>query len=93
MVIVESYYLYPEKTVYDALQRIETRLENKEDIPFYNYGRLVVSLIKLKTVIAFDYAVCKQRMIENIEMVFVKGDHKWYLDPTSYENPVFTDNK
>ena len=35
----------------------------------------------------------QDRMIENIEMVFVKGDHKWYLDPTSYENPVFTDNK
>lgn len=66
LLIVANYHVYSEKTVYDALQRIETRLENKEDIPFYNYGRLVVSLIKLKTVIAFDYAVCKQRMIENI---------------------------
>lgn len=66
LVIVESYYLYPEKTVYDALQRIESRLEDKEDIPFYNYGRLVVSLIKLNTILEFDYAICKQRMIENI---------------------------
>ncbi len=33
------------------------------------------------------------RKIENVEMVFVKGDHEWYFDPTSYSNPVFTDNK
>ena len=32
--IIENYYVYPEKTVLDTLQRIETRLKDREDLPY-----------------------------------------------------------
>lgn len=32
----------------------------------------------------------EKRGAENVEMVFVKGDNKWFFDPTTYDNSTFT---
>lgn len=41
-------------------------MKDYQDLPFYCYGQLAVHLVQLKTVLGFDYTVCKERMVANI---------------------------
>lgn len=61
-----SFYTETESDVFAALQRVEERLKNYQDLPFYCYGQLAVHLVQLKTVLGFDYTACKERMVANI---------------------------
>ncbi len=64
--IIYSFYLYPEKDVLSALQRIENRLNDALDIPFYEYSKICYYLIKCNTVLEFDYSLCQERMKHNL---------------------------
>lgn len=62
-------YDYHDKTeieVRNALNSIEKRLKNPEDIGFYNYGKLAAYLVIISHIIGFDYTQCKEHMIKNI---------------------------
>lgn len=63
-------YDFHDKTeieVRNALNSIEERLRNPEDIGFYNYGKLAAYLVMLSHIIGFDYMQCKEQMIKNIK--------------------------
>lgn len=81
--VLGNYSVSPEESVLNALSNIEHRLDNAEDIPFYKYGELAIYLVRLHTVLAFDYDACKRKMVENIrgrandldgEILFLFGD-------------------
>ena len=54
------------------MKSIERRLNNPEEIGFYNYGNLAAYLVMISHAIGFDYTLCKERMIRNIRG---KGDN------------------
>lgn len=57
---------HTEKEVKNALYNIEKRLDNQNDISFYNYYRLAFCLVLCHRVIEYDYKACKTKMIKNI---------------------------
>ena len=63
---IYCYLEHSEDAVRDALDRIEKRLENQEEIPFYDYRKLAFYLIECHYVLGFDYSSCKNKMIKNI---------------------------
>ena len=69
-----------------ALKRVEERLKDYQDLPFYCYGQLAVHLVQLKTVLGFDYTACKERMVANIRgrAKEIDGDLLFFIgeDPT-----------
>ena len=81
--VLSNYYIQSEDVVINTLKNIEIRLDNAEDIPFYTYGQLAIYLVRLRTVLDFDYGKCKRKMVENIrgrsddvdgEILFLFGD-------------------
>ncbi len=64
--VLRNYHVHTESSVLNALSNIEHRLDNAEDIPFYKYGELTIYLIRLHTILGFDYNECKRKMVENI---------------------------
>ena len=63
---IYSYLENEENDVIDALTRIEKRLDDPEEIPFYDYRKLAYFLIECNVVLGFDYSSCKTKMIKNI---------------------------
>lgn len=64
---IYSYHERTEKEVTNALEAIEERLKDPEDIGFYSYGKLAAYLVMIKNVIGFDYTQCKRYMVENLK--------------------------
>lgn len=90
--ILSNFYVHAEEDVLNALKNIEHRLDNAEDIPFYTYGQLAIYLVKIHTVLDFDYGECKRKMTENIrglwndvdgEILFLFGDDSFSDDERS----------
>lgn len=65
--VIKSYYLYTEKEVLYHLNNISDRLNNQNDIPFYDYGKLLGYFIILNKLTGFDYTQCKEKMKNNIK--------------------------
>lgn len=66
---LQKIYYYAELTeeeVKKALESIEERLKDPDEIGFYSYGKLAVYFVTLNHIIGFDYTKCKERMIKNI---------------------------
>ena len=51
----------------NALQSIEKRLENPEDISFYQYGTIAVYSILLKSLLGYDIDKIKKHLIDNLK--------------------------
>lgn len=66
-----TYYIQTESNVLNALQSIEERLENPEDISFYQYGTIAVYSIKIKDILDFNIDKIKRFLIDNLKG---KGD-------------------
>ncbi len=64
---VFDYYKHSEKEVLTALENIENRLDDSEDIPIYCYCKLAYSLITCHTILDFDYSSCKEKMVSNMK--------------------------
>lgn len=64
---VFDYYKHSEKEVITALENVERRLDNSEDIPIYCYSKLAHSLISCHTILGFDYTLCKNKMESNMQ--------------------------
>lgn len=84
--IIGGFYTRTETEVLAALKRVEERLKDYQDLPFYCYGQLAVHLVQLKTVLGFDYTACKERMVANIRgrAKEIDGDLLFFIgeDPT-----------
>lgn len=61
-----NYYERSEEEVLIALQSVEKRLNDSEDIPVYCYSKLAYSLIACHTILEFDYTSCKEKMVSNM---------------------------
>lgn len=62
-----TYYIQTESNVLNALQSIEERLENPEDISFYQYGTIAVYSILIKSLLGYDIDKIKKQLIENLK--------------------------
>jgi len=86
LAIIAGFDTQTEANVLAALRRVEERLKDYQDLPFYCYGQLAVYLVKLKTVLGIDYSVCKERMIANIRgrAKEIEGDLLFFIgnDPS-----------
>lgn len=84
--VLGSFYTKTESDVFAALQRVEERLKNYQDLPFYCYGQLTFYLVRLKAILGFDYSTCKERMVANIRgrAKEIDGDLLFFIgnDPT-----------
>lgn len=69
--IIYYYQENYERDVLDALKRIEVRLDDPKDIPLYSYGRLAFNIVKLHTLLKYDYTESKGKMVKNMRG---KGD-------------------
>lgn len=65
--VLFGYHRYPECDVLTALNNIERRLDNSEDIPIYSYSKLTFYLIVCHTILNFDYTLCKEKMVSNMQ--------------------------
>ena len=65
--VLSTYYMHYEKEVKSAIQSITRRLENINDISFYDYGSIAVYLIIVKDVLGVDIEEAKMRLISNLE--------------------------
>lgn len=68
---LQTYYIQTESNVLNALQSIEKRLENPEDISFYQYGTIAVYSIFIKDILDFNIDKIKRFLIDNLKG---KGD-------------------
>lgn len=64
--ILRDYYLQTEERVQEAIRHIEKRLDNEEEIPFFEYGFLTLRLIQMNSLLDYNYETCKVKMIKNI---------------------------
>lgn len=67
IVELDNYACSKEKNIFECLQRIEKRLNNPKDIPFYSYGYLMYYLVVCGNIVGFDYSECKRKMISNLK--------------------------
>ncbi len=84
--IIYAYYEHTEQEVQEALNRIEKRLSNSDDIPFYDYRKLAFYLISCHTVLGYDYTSCKAKMIKNITGKSLDIDSEMLFIPISEFN-------
>lgn len=73
--VIFNYATHYATEVCTALQHIESRLENPEDIPLYSYGKLAYYLVQIHLILGFDYTRCNSNMINNMKR------HGGRLDP------------
>lgn len=67
IITLQTYYIQTESNVLNALQSIEERLENPEDISFYQYGTIAVYSIIIKSLLGYDIDKIKIHLIENLK--------------------------
>ncbi len=64
---LSNYYIEKESDVFNALKSIENRLENPEDISFYQYGTIAVYSIVLKEVLSCDVTKIQEQLVKNLK--------------------------
>ena len=64
--VLFNYWCLTEKSVLDALQHINQRLDDWTEIPQCTYGKLAYYLVKLHFVLNYDYSSIKNKMLENL---------------------------
>lgn len=64
---LSNYYIEKESDVMNALKSIEKRLENPENISFYQYGTIAVYSIVLKEVLNCDVTKIQEQLVKNLK--------------------------
>ena len=62
-----NYHVYAESEVISALESVEKRLDDPNDVPVYSYYKLAFYMVKLHTILDFDYTSCKIKMSSNLK--------------------------
>ena len=65
--VIYSYYVQSEKDVLQAIKNIENRLDDINDISFYEYGRLANYLFSIKGVLDCDISKTTEKILSNLE--------------------------
>ena len=68
LVTLENWWLSSVREVIDAITSIANRLQNEESIPFYQYGKIAVNMIRAKTVIGDHPEIekAKELLVKNL---------------------------
>ena len=61
-----GWWLYSEKDVSEAIESITKRLQNEADISFYEYGRIAIYIIGVKSILGIDIEETKRLLIKNL---------------------------
>lgn len=67
IITLQTYYIQTEINLLNALQNIEKRLKNPEDISFYQYGTIAVYSIFIKDILGFNIDEIKRFLIDNLK--------------------------
>lgn len=67
IITLQTYYVRTDSDVLDAINNIERRLEDPEDISFYQYGTIAVYAIIIKGILDCDIDTIKRRLVANLE--------------------------
>lgn len=62
-----SFHEHYENEIIDAVQKITDRLNNPEDISFYDYGSIAVYMVLVKDILGCDIELAKKRLVGNLE--------------------------
>lgn len=63
---IYSFYIQSEKELIKRLDNIKTRLQNPEDISYYEYGKLASYIVALTEFVDYDIAPIKNAIIRNL---------------------------
>lgn len=66
ILVLQNYYVHAESDVINALKRIEKRLQNPEDISFYQYGTIAIYGIVLHEILGYDITEIKKCLVQNL---------------------------
>ncbi len=81
--MIYYFFEHTEQEVNVALNKVETRLDDPESIPFYDYRKLAFYLVSCNTVLGYDYSNCKSKMIRNITGKSLDIDEEMLFLPIS----------
>ncbi len=65
--ILTSFHIHTEIEVKEAVDKITLRLHNPEDLSFYDYGRIAVSLVMVKYSLGLEIDNAKEYLIANLK--------------------------
>lgn len=63
---LENWWFSTEKEIREAISSITDRLQNEESIPFYQYGRIAVNMIRAKSIIGGNIEKAKELLVKNL---------------------------
>ena len=62
-----NYWIETENAVRSAIENIGKRLSIAGDIPYFEYGRLVINLLSVKYNIGMDIGDCPEKLVKNLQ--------------------------
>lgn len=65
--VLQTYHTKTENDIRNALDNIEKRLNNPEDISFYQYGTIAVYAIILKDILKYDVKKIEDLLVSNLK--------------------------
>lgn len=63
---IDLWYLKNEYQVLEAIRSIEERLDNPDDISYYEYGNLIVNLLNIREILGISIDKIKEKIIGNL---------------------------
>lgn len=66
IVTICSWYIKSEQQVLEAIRSIEARLDNPDDLSYYEYGNIVVNLLNMRDRIGVSIEGITEKIIENL---------------------------
>lgn len=66
VLVLANYYINYEKDILAALESIDKRLDNPEDISFYMYGEIAYYALYLKHILEMDIGNIKEKLVKNL---------------------------
>lgn len=67
IMVLQTYYIQTEQNIRTALDSIAKRLENPDDISFYQYGSIAVYTIMLKDILEYDAQKIENLLVNNLK--------------------------
>ena len=67
IIVLQTYYIQTEQNIRTALDSIAKRLENPDDISFYQYGTIAVYTIMIKDILEYDAQKIENLLVNNLK--------------------------
>lgn len=67
IIVLQTYYIQTEQNIRTALDSIAKRLENPDDISFYQYGTIAVYTIMIKDILGYDDQKIENLLVNNLK--------------------------